>query len=130
MRIGDVGSAIGKGLVAGAVGTVVMTAGQKLAQRLLHEQESSAPASAAEKLLEVEPEGPGGEKRLNYVVHFLYGAAWGIPRALLELVGLRGTVADATHFGAIQAAAWGVGPTLSIGPPPTEWPKQQLALGA
>ena len=45
-KAGDLASAIGKGLVAGAAGTVAITASQLLAQRVLGQEESSAPADA------------------------------------------------------------------------------------
>jgi hypothetical protein len=128
MRIGDIASAVGKGLIAGAIGTIALTATQLLAQRLLDEEESTAAADAAEKLVGIMPRGESGKTRLNYLTHFSYGAAWGVPRALMELFGLRGWRADAAHFAAVQAGAASMLPALDLAPPPTEWPKKQIGL--
>ena len=57
MKIGDVASAIGKGLVAGAAGMVAITVSQMLAQKLVGQEFSTAPAEATEKVLGVEPKG-------------------------------------------------------------------------
>src|SRR5437773_2276464 len=128
MKVGDIASAVGKGLVAGAVGTLAITSSQLLAQRLLGEEPSDAPAAAMEKVVGIEPKGEREKGRLNMLVHFLYGTAWGIPRALMELFGFRGTKATAAHFAAVQASAMGMVPALGLGPPPTEWPKKQIGL--
>jgi len=61
-------------------------------------------------------------------VHFLYGSVWGVPRALMEQYGFRGTKATAAHFAAVQTTATGVLPALGPAPPPTEWPKKQIAV--
>src|SRR5439155_17886249 len=66
MRIGDIAAAIGKGLVAGAAGTVVMTGSQMLAQGLLGEESSDAPVQAVEKVAGVEPKGEKEKERVNY----------------------------------------------------------------
>ena len=105
MKSGDIASAIGKGLIAGAVGTVAITASQMLAQRFLGQEPSDTPAAAAEKVVGVEPKGEKEKNRLNMLMHFAYGTAWGIPRAIMELFGWRGTKATAAHFAAVQLTA-------------------------
>jgi hypothetical protein len=130
MKIGDVTSAIGKGLVAGAIGTLAITTSQLLAQKFLGQEQSDAPAQAAEKVIGVEPKGEKEKGRLNSLMHFLYGSAWGIPRALMELFGFRGTKATAAHFAAVQTTATGMLPALGLAPPPNEWPAKQLAVEA
>jgi hypothetical protein len=130
MRIGDLASAIGKGLVAGAIGTVAITASQLLAQRFLGQEESSAPAEAVEKVVGIEPKGEPEKKRLNMLVHFAYGTVWGVPRALLELMGLRGVTATAAHLAAVQGAAMTTLPALGVAPPPTKWPPKEIGLEA
>jgi hypothetical protein len=128
MKSGDIASAIGKGLVAGAIGTVAITASQMLAQRFLGQEPSDTPAAAAEKVVGIEPKGEKEKSRLNWLMHFAYGSAWGIPRAIMELFGLRGTKATAAHFAAVQSTATGMIPALGLGPPPNQWPKKQIAL--
>lgn len=128
MKVGDVASAVGKGFVAGAVGTVAITASQMAGQRLFGQEPSSTPAEAVEKIVGVEPKGKREEERLTNLVHFGYGTAWGIPRGLMALVGLRGIAATVAHFVAVQATAMGMLPGLGLAPPPTEWPKKEMAL--
>jgi len=128
-KAGDLASAIGKGLVAGAAGTVAITASQLLAQRVLGQEESSAPADAVEKLIGVEPKDEGAKRRLGMLTHFVYGAGWGIPRALMELFGLRGWSATGVHFGMVQGSGTML-PALDIGPAPTEIPPKELGIEA
>ena len=128
MKIGDVASAIGKGLVAGAAGTVAVTASQMLAQKLVGQEPSTAPAEATEKVLGVEPKGEQEEQRLNQTVHFAYGTAWGVPRALLAVFGLSPVTATAAHFAAVQGASMAMLPGLDIAPPPHKWGLKEIAL--
>jgi hypothetical protein len=130
MRVGDAAAAVGKGLVAGAVGTAALTATQLLAQRFAGQQPSSAPADAAEQLAGVQPEDEQAERRLTTVVHGLYGTAWGVPRGLLGLVGVSDPAATALHFLAVWGTALGMLPGLKIAPPPTRWDRKELALDA
>jgi hypothetical protein len=130
MKIGDIASAVGKGLVAGAAGTLAITASQLLAQRFAGQEPSSAPVEAAEKVIGIEPKDETGEKRLSTLVHFVYGTVWGVPRALMELFGLRGWKATSAHLVAVQAAAGTVLPALDIAPPPQETPPKELGLEA
>src|SRR5437763_13233246 len=101
---------------------------QMLAHKLLGEEQSDTPARAAEKVVGFEPKGEAEKNRLNVLMHFLYGSVWGIPRALMELFGFRGTKATAAHFAAVQTTATGMLPALGLAPPPTQWPKRQLAV--
>lgn len=57
MRTGDVAAAVGKGLLAGLVGTVAMTLSSTAEAKLRGRGSSSAPADAAAKVLGVEPKG-------------------------------------------------------------------------
>ena len=130
MRIGDIAAAIGKGLVAGAAGTVVMTGSQMLAQGLLGEESSDAPVQAVEKVAGVEPKGEKEKERVNYATHFVYGTAWGVPRGLLGLTGIPSAVATAALFAGVQGRAMTMMPALDIAPPPTEWDARELAVDA
>ncbi|HYZ10959.1 MAG TPA: hypothetical protein VE962_03600 [Actinomycetota bacterium] len=88
MRIGDIASAMGKGLFAGAVGTAAMTISSTIEQKARGRDPSMTPAEAAGKVLPIEPE-EGKEEQLSTLVHLAYGTAWGAPRGLLSLLGLR-----------------------------------------
>ncbi len=130
MKAGDIASAIGKGLVAGAVGTVAMTASQIAAQRLVGQEASDAPAKAAGKVLGVQPRDPAGKERFSYAVHFGYGAGWGVPRGLLAMSGVTGPTATAIHFLLVWGSALALLPRLRVAPSPTEWEPTELAVDA
>jgi hypothetical protein len=130
MRIGDIGSAIGKGLIAGAVGTAALTLFQMIEMKATNRDESTAPADAVGKVMEIQPRNEGGRRRLNQVTHFLYGTAWGVPRALLAALGLRDPAATALHFGAVWGTALTMPPALDVAPPPTEMEPKELAMDA
>ena len=84
MGIGDTASAVGKGLFAGAAGTVAMTVSSTLEAKLRERGSSSAPADAAGKVLGVQPRDPDGQARFSTVVHWGYGTSWGAVRGLLD----------------------------------------------
>jgi hypothetical protein len=130
MKIGDVGSAIGKGLIAGAVGTAAITAFQLLETKITGREQSTVPADAVGKVLEIQPRNEEGKSRLNQVTHWLYGTMWGVPRALLGALGLRDPAATALHFGAVWGSALTMPPTLDVAPAPTEMESKELAMDA
>ncbi|HWC31974.1 MAG TPA: hypothetical protein VG709_02480 [Actinomycetota bacterium] len=129
MTVGTIAGAIGKGLVAGAAGTVAMTISSTLEMKARGREQSTAPAEAAERVLGVEPKGESEETRLNTLVHFGYGTGWGIPRGLLGLV-MSGPMATATHFLAVWGTALGMLPGLGVAPPPTQWGAKEVAVDA
>jgi len=101
--LGDTAAAVGKGLLAGAAGTVAMTVSSTIEAKLRGRGSSSAPADAAGKVLGVQPRDEAGAARFGTVVHWAYGTSWGAVRGLLHAIGLDGTTATGAHF----AAVWG-----------------------
>ena len=71
MNLGDTAAAVGKGLFAGAAGTVAMTASSTLEAKLRKRGSSTAPADAAGKVLGVQPADEAGAARFSNVVHWL-----------------------------------------------------------
>lgn len=97
-RTGTV-DAIGRGVVAGVVGTGAMTAFQKLVEMPLTKRgDSFAPAQLAERILPVNPTSAKGRKQLNYATHFSLGAMWGTAYGVAAAAGLRGQKAVNTVF--------------------------------
>ena len=129
MRIGDIASAIGKGLFAGAVGTAAMTLSSTIEQRIRGREPSTTPVKAVEEALPVEVD-EAKEEEVSNLVHWSYGTAWGAPRGLLAALGLPPSVATAAHF----AAVWGVAlltlPRLKATPPVREWGGNEIAIDA
>ena len=82
---------LGRGVLAGLAGTVVMTAFQRLVEMPVSQRkESYAPADFAEKLLPVHPTTAAGRQRLNYITHFALGGMWGTAYGAAAAKGLRG----------------------------------------
>jgi hypothetical protein len=93
---------VGRGVLAGVAGSVVMTAWQKLVEMPLSEREDSyGPADLAERLLPVKPRSDAGRKRLNYATHTALGAMWGAAYGVAAHLGLRGARGATAAFGAI-----------------------------
>ena len=122
--------AIGKGLVAGLVGTAAMTASSTLEMKLRGRGGSDAPAKAAGKVLGVEPKGDEGKERFSNIVHWGYGTSWGAVRGLLGAAGLRGPAATAAHFATVWGTELKMLPALEVAPPPQEWGAAELAVDA
>lgn len=130
MKIGEVADAIGKGLFAGAAGTVAMTVSSTIEAKLRDRGSSSAPADAAGKVLGVQPRDSDGEARFANVVHWSYGTSWGAVRGLIAAAGLRGTTATAVHFAAIWGGSLVMLPALDVAPPPWETGPKELGIDA
>lgn len=127
MMVRDVASGLGKGLVAGFIGTAVMTVSSTLEMKLTGRGASDTPARAAGKVLGVQPRDPDGEQRFSQIAHFAYGTSWGAVRGLLEEFGIRGAAAGAVHFLMVWGAAQAMLPGLGVAPPATEWDAEELA---
>jgi hypothetical protein len=122
---------IGKGLVAGFVGTAAMTASSTLEARLRHRQASSAPARATAKALGIkEFDGPIAQARFNDLSHWGYGTGWGVVRGLLAATGMPPRAATAAHGAAIYGAAQATLPALEVAPPIVFWAPQEIAIDA
>ncbi|MDQ3145348.1 MAG: hypothetical protein M3R01_00145 [Actinomycetota bacterium] len=130
MRTGDVAAALGKGLVAGAVGTAAMTISSTVEAKLRQREGSSAPATAAAKVLGVEPTGDKEKARFSNVVHWAYGTGWGGARGIIGAVGLGGAPALAAHLGAVWGSELVMLPKLEVAPPVREWGATELGVDA
>ena len=130
MRIGDIAGAVGKGLVAGAIGTAAMTVSSTVEMKLSGREASTAPADAAAKLLGVKPEGDAEKARFSNVVHWAYGTSWGAVRCLLAAAGLGGLSGGGAHFAAVWGNELVMLPALDVAPPLREWGASALAIDA
>ncbi len=130
MNLGDTAAAVGKGLFAGAAGTVAMTASSTLEAKLRKRGSSTAPADAAGKVLGVQPADEAGAARFSNVVHWSYGTSWGAVRGVLHVAGLRGAKAGAAHFAAVWGSAQVMLPALDVAPPPWKSPPAEIAIDA
>jgi hypothetical protein len=69
--------ALGRGLVAGLLGTAAMTISSTAEAKLSGRGASTTPAQAAGKVAGVVPRDEAGEQRFNTLAHWGYGTAWG-----------------------------------------------------
>lgn len=130
MSVGEFAGAIGRGLFAGAIGTVAMTASSTAEMKLRDREGSSAPADAAGKMLGVQPRDEDGQARFSNIIHWSYGTSWGAARGVIDAMGLTGTTAAAAHFAAVWGSAQVMLPALDVAPLAWEMPPKELAIDA
>jgi hypothetical protein len=130
MAIRNAFTSIGRGVVAGAAGTAVITAITMAEGKLRGKEDSTAPAEAMGKVLEVEPISEQGEQKLSNAAHWAYGTAWGAARGVLGSMGLRGAPATLTHFALVWGSALVMLPSLDIAPPASQWGGKELSIDA
>lgn len=128
--VGWIAGELGRGLVAGALGTAAMTASSHLEQKMRGRPESTAPATAAINVLHVTPDNKDAEKGVGQLVHWQYGTALGTVRTGLGLLGLPEPVATLVFFGLAWGGSLVMVPRLAKTPPPSEWEPEELAIDA
>lgn len=130
MRIaGTVASSVGKGLLAGLVGTAAMTVSSSLEARIRHRAASSAPARATAKVLGIkEFEDEIAAARFNDLSHWGYGTMWGVVRGLLGATRLAPAAATAAHGAAVWGSAQVTLPALEVAPPFVFWGRKEVAI--
>ncbi len=96
---------VGRGVLAGLAGTVVMTAFQKLVEMPLTGREDSfAPADFAEKVTPIRTDSAQDRRRLNWATHFALGTMWGAAYGVAAARGLRGQKAVNGVFATVYVA--------------------------
>ncbi len=119
---------LGRGVLAGLAGTVVMTAVQKLIEMPLTQREDSdAPAAFAENLLPVHPTTPAARRRLNYTTHFALGGMWGTAYGIAAATGLRGQKAVNAVFAVVYTGDVLLNTALGLYQPST-WTTRDWAI--
>jgi len=128
--VGDFGAALGKGLIAGLVGTAAITLSQTLERKMTGQPTNFAPGDAASKALDIEASKMEARKKFSDEVNWVYGTSWGSARGILSLFGLKGLPATAIHFAAIFYTALTIEPDFEVAPPINEWSRKSIALFA
>jgi hypothetical protein len=127
----NVASSIGKGLVAGFLGTAAMTVSSTIEARLRGRAPSNAPARATAKALGIASfDDDRAQARFNDLSHWGYGTGWGVVRGLLGATGMPARTATAAHGAAIWGSAQVTLPALEIAPPIVFWAKEEIAIDA
>lgn len=121
-------SFLGRGVVAGIAGTVVMTVFQRFIEMpVTHRQDSYAPADFAEKVLPVAPKSARGRRRLNETTHLALGTLWGSAYGVAARQGLRGQRAVNVVFGVVYAGDVLLNTALGLYRP-QEWTAKDWAV--
>ncbi|BCI53581.1 hypothetical protein NIIDNTM18_28590 [Mycolicibacterium litorale] len=117
-------NALWEGLVAGAVGTGVMTVAEKLEQQLTGRSDSYVPARVLQRLT---GRGPI-DRRQNWAMHYGQGVVLGVLRSIMAEVGLRGPVSSA-KFAVVRLTNDQILENATgVGAPPQTWPRQELLI--
>lgn len=150
--LSEVGEVIGKGLMAGAAGSLAMSISQMIEMKITNRSGSSTPAIVAGKALGVEPKGQSkldAEKengqidgktdqelqnkvqknttRFSQWMHYAYGSSQGIPRGILDLSGFQGWQAAVSHFAIVWGAEQIMLPKTGASKPITQWTPAMIA---
>lgn len=129
--LGRIAGAVGKGLLAGLVGTAAMTISSTIEMKLRDRGGSSAPKDAAAEVLDIEDfEDEDAEERFGTAAHWSYGIGWGAVRGLYAATGMPSSAATAAHFATVWGAEQVVLPALDVSPPVTEWGAKEIAIDA
>jgi hypothetical protein len=127
---------VGRGLIAGLVGTVAMTIASTIEMKARKRRPSTVPGETAGKVLGVRPRDEKSKQRFSSLVHFGYGTAWGLARAALRAAFCAGgrrraSIAEPLAF---FATVWGAGlvllPMLGTAPPFWRWGGKVVAIDA
>ena len=128
--LGELGSAIGKGLLAGLAATAAMTLSQMIEMRITKREASDAPVKVVQDTVGAKPVSETDKKTLSQEIHWSYGTAWGVARGLIGLTGLKGLPATLVHFGAVWGTALVMLPKHDAAKPITEQKPEEIAIDA
>jgi hypothetical protein len=119
---------LGKGAVAGLVGTAAITLSMYVERRIRRAPPNTLAAKAVQKAFKLEPTATySGERHLAQAVSWGYGTLWGLARGLLGALRVGGVPATAAHFGAVSGAAMTLLPAIGMLPPPWKLPPREIA---
>ena len=129
MTANEIATTLGRGLIAGAIGTAAMTVSSTVEAKLRGRASSTAPADAAAKVLGIAAfADERAHSRFSTLVYWGYGTGWGLPRALLGHNGRGAGRATAAHLAALWGSEQVMLPALSVAPPITLWGREEIAI--
>lgn len=102
-KLGELGRAIGNGLLAGVAATAAITISQMIEMSITKRQPSEAPVKVVSETIGAKPTHEEDKGKLSQEIHWAYGTAWGVSRGIIGLTGLKGLPAALVHF----ATVWG-----------------------
>jgi hypothetical protein len=126
--LGALGSAIGKGLIAGIAATAAITISQMIEMKITKRKPSEAPVKVASRAAGVKPADKEQKEKVSHEIHWAYGTIWGVARGLVALTGLKGALATAAHFVAVWGTSMILLPKFKAAPPVTEEDARTIAV--
>lgn len=118
---------LGRGMLAGAVGTAAMTLSEQLEMSVSGRESSRVPGQVAAHLLPgCDPNSPSDVRRLNTPMHWAHGITMGAIRGALDSAGLNGSTATAVHFALLWGGDAALYRTLGIADVPWRWEADAL----
>lgn len=126
----QVAAGTGIGIIAGLVGTVVMTAAQMIEMQFSGRKPSDTPYKAVKKTFGIETKTDEAKELVSNLTHFAYGTTWGIPRGLMATFGINGIAGTTMHFGALWGTELSLLPAMDVMEPVTTWKSKAIAEDA
>lgn len=123
----EVLTAVVIGLLAGFIGTVVMTVTETLDIRLTGREPSTVPGQVGVRVMGRDPEREPRLQGISTVVHWVHGISMGAVRGLLALTGLGAVAATVVHFVLVWGGDSLTYKLLGIAPMPWRWSGAELA---
>jgi hypothetical protein len=128
MSSNDLIRALSRGMIAGVVGTIAMTASERLEIAVSGRKASQVPGQVGAHLLPGrDPNVSSDVERLNSPVHWAHGISMGAVRGALDVAGLRGPTASAAHFALLWGGDAALYRALGIADVPWRWDTDELA---
>jgi hypothetical protein len=116
-----------RGALGGLAGAAVMTAGEKLEQRLTGRPNSYVPARTLARLLRLR--APDDDRwRRNMAMHYGTGALAGTIRGVMSAANLRGPLASLMHTQLRLSVDQTLENATGTGAPPWTWPRDELVV--
>jgi len=120
-------------LVAGLIGTAIMTLSQIIEMKIRNRKASFTPAIGVSKIFGINFEKLSlkSKTNLNNAVHWGYGTVWGLFMVIFYLTGLNNLGYMILSYYVVM---WGHGlillPALGLADPPWKWKRSDLYLDA
>ena len=125
--MGNLGQAALKGALGGLAGVAVMTAGEKVEQRLTGRPNSYVPGRTLGNLLGLTRPDENRFGR-NMAMHYTTGVMLGALRGLMAAANLRGPYASLMHTPVRLSTDQLLENLTGVGAPPWTWPRDELLI--
>jgi hypothetical protein len=119
--------AVSRGFFSGILGTAVMTAGEKIEQRLTGRPDSYVPARTISRLLGLRRPNKKSLRR-NWAMHWGTGAVLGVVRGLMAYFGFRGFKSSLAFLLMRLSTDQSLESSVGVSDSPTNWPRDILTI--